>query len=244
MDSVKKQKQFFKGVSFCIILILWGSALVLYITGHLLLSVISSTLSLLFFLYLTNLRTKFSFMFKKKISNVSANVIPPVAITSASDNELNAPSDGVDLRQRCTIIARNAVFSGNIEDNGDIRIYGKVIGNINITEGAIRVMSTGYVKGELNAPEIIIDGEVSGRCFAENIDILEHGTLRGITCCRNFSIKRGGVFIGQSEEWTPKAISEVDEAEYQQIESNNTRPDAQLYIVPDEDALEAEEQPA
>lgn len=246
MDSAKKQTQFFKGISFCIIFILWGSAIALFIYDYRLLSVASSTLSLLFFLYLTNLRTKSLLMFGKKtpITSLSAGTIQPLAVTP--ENELKTPTDNIELRQqRCTIIAKNASFTGDIEDSGDIQIYGKIIGNVNIKEGAIRVMSTGYVQGELSAPEIIIDGNVSGRCFAETIDILEHGTLRGITCCRNFSIKRGGTFIGQSEEWIQKEVTQVEKgANGKQLEPQakvEAPSESQLYIFQsNEEKLQAD----
>ncbi|WP_162505634.1 hypothetical protein [Candidatus Arsenophonus triatominarum] len=44
---------------------------------------------------------------------------------------------------------------------------------------------------------MIIDGLVDGACLGNNLDILEHGELRGIS---HMSIKRGGIFIGQSEK--------------------------------------------
>lgn len=242
MDVVKKQKQCLKGISFHIILILWLGALILYAADYLILSVISSSLSLLFFLYLTNLRMKNFFMFRKKASNKPVNAIP--SVTAESDNESKSSSDSVELRSlRCTVIAKNASFVGDIEDCSDVQIYGKVIGNINIKEGAIRVMSTGHVQGELNAPEIIIDGNVNGRCFAECIDILEHGILRGIACSHHFSIKRGGTFIGQSEEWTIKDSPSAKKQNQQQNEQTKQTvksSEAQLYVLQDKDNTQAE----
>lgn len=239
MDVVKKQCV--KGISFHIILILWIGALILYAADYLILSVISSSLSLLFFLYLTNLRMKNFFMFGKKTSNVQTKAIPSVA---AVDNESKSSSDSAELRPlRCTVIAKNASFIGDIEDCSDVQIYGKVIGNINIKEGAIRVMSTGHIQGELNAPEIIIDGNVNGRCFAECIDILEHGTLHGVVCSHHFSIKRGGTFIGQSEEWTIKDSPSAKKQNQQQNEQAKQTvkvSETQLYIVQDKDNTQVE----
>ncbi|VFS55897.1 Polymer-forming cytoskeletal [Leminorella grimontii] len=197
------------GPLFFAVFILWIGSLILYIRGYLLSSVISSSFSLLFFIYLTNLRVTFLSMFRKKnppLSTVAASSLSTVADSGAK------AADVVDPRQRSTVIARNASFNGDIEDGGDIQIYGSVIGNVNLTNGAIRIMSTGSVKGELRAPEIVIDGNVHGSCLAESIEILEHGTLRGIACCRNLAIRRGGTFIGQSEEWQePEVVLSVGE---------------------------------
>lgn len=109
---------------------------------------------------------------------------------------------------RCTIVAKSSVFKGDIDVEGDIQIWGKVIGNIRVKEGAIRIMHAGRVEGELSAPEIIIDGDVEGTCCAETLDILEHGELRGISRCSSMSIKRGGLFFGQSERVENKTASE------------------------------------
>lgn len=102
--------------------------------------------------------------------------------------------------KRSTVIAKDTVIKGNIEVDGDIRLYGEIIGNINVQQGCIRIMPAGHVDGELKAPAIIIDGQVDGLCYAKTIDILEHGELRGTSRCESLSIKQGGVFIGQSEK--------------------------------------------
>lgn len=46
---------------------------------------------------------------------------------------------------------------------------------------------------------MIVDGCINGVCVSEHLEILEHGRLKGIVKGSNFSIKKGGVFIGQSE---------------------------------------------
>ncbi|MDC9606008.1 polymer-forming cytoskeletal protein [Xenorhabdus griffiniae] len=109
-----------------------------------------------------------------------------------------------------TIIAKNSVFKGDVEMEGDIQIWGKVVGNIRVKGGAIRIMHAGKVEGELNAPEIIIDGHVEGTCCAETLDILEHGELRGISRCGSMSIRRGGLFFGQSEQVDNKKKPEME----------------------------------
>ena len=81
-----------------------------------------------------------------------------------------------------TIIAKGTVFQGDINVDGDIQIWGKISGNI----------------------------IVKGICAANNLDILEHGELRGTSRCGSMSIKRGGVFTGQSEqvEHQAKAVAQ------------------------------------
>lgn len=109
-------------------------------------------------------------------------------------------------KQRATLIAKSAVFTGDIDIEGDIHIWGKITGNIRVKEGAIHVMHAGQVDGELLAPEIIIDGKVDGTCCATTLDILEHGELHGVSRCAGMTIQRGGQFVGQSESGEPLSL--------------------------------------
>ncbi|AOM42754.1 transcriptional regulator [Xenorhabdus hominickii] len=144
-------------------------------------------------------------MFGKKTETPVTSVTTP--ITPIQTEEKKVPS--ADTRPN-TIIAKNSIFKGDIEMEGDIQVWGKVIGNIHVKGGAIRIMHAGKIEGELNAPEIIIDGHVEGTCCAETLDILEHGELRGISRCGSMSIRRGGLFVGQSEQVENKKKPEVE----------------------------------
>lgn len=98
-----------------------------------------------------------------------------------------------------TIIADGTKLKGNINLDGDIQIYGVVIGDIIVNEGTLRLMRSGHIEGNLTAPHITVDGRVEGVCVSDNLEVLENGRLNGIVKGSNFSIKKGGVFIGQSE---------------------------------------------
>ncbi|MDE1478952.1 polymer-forming cytoskeletal protein [Xenorhabdus bovienii] len=144
-------------------------------------------------------------MFGKKTEAPVANPVTPIISTQPEEKK----NLSVETRSN-TIIAKNSVFKGDIEMEGDIQIWGKVVGNIRVKGGAIRVMHAGKVEGELNAPEIIIDGHVDGTCCAETLDILEHGELRGISRCGSMSIRRGGLFVGQSEQVENKKKPDIE----------------------------------
>ncbi|MBD2825537.1 polymer-forming cytoskeletal protein [Xenorhabdus sp. 5] len=144
-------------------------------------------------------------MFGKKTEAPAANSI--ASIVPAQSEEKKVLS--AEARPN-TVIAKNSVFKGDIEMEGDIQVWGKIIGNIRVKGGAIRIMHAGKVEGELNAPEIIIDGHVEGTCCAETLDILEHGELRGVSRCGSMSIRRGGLFVGQSEQVENKKKPEAE----------------------------------
>ncbi|MDC9593781.1 bactofilin family protein [Xenorhabdus sp. IM139775] len=145
-------------------------------------------------------------MFGKKTTEApAASSVTPIIGIKAEEKKLPE----AETRPN-TIIAKNSVFKGDIDMEGDIQVWGKVIGNIRVKGGAIRIMHAGKVEGELNAPEIIIDGHVEGTCCAETLDILEHGELRGISRCGSMSIRRGGLFVGQSEQVENKKKSDIE----------------------------------
>ncbi|CDH30275.1 conserved hypothetical protein [Xenorhabdus bovienii str. Jollieti] len=186
--------------------LLWGGALGLYLYGAHLGCAITAIISFLaLVLYFTNMKLRINAMFGKKTEAPVANPVTPIISTQPEDKK----NLSVETRSN-TIIAKNSVFKGDIEMEGDIQVWGKVVGNIRVKGGAIRVMHAGKVEGELNAPEIIIDGHVDGTCCAETLDILEHGELRGISRCGSMSIRRGGLFVGQSEQVENKKKPDIE----------------------------------
>ncbi|CDL83742.1 bactofilin family protein [Xenorhabdus szentirmaii] len=186
--------------------ILWGITLGLYLYDYHLSCAVTATLSFLSLaFYFTNMKLRMKAMFGKKTEAPAANSI--ASIVPAQSEEKKVLS--AEARPN-TVIAKNSVFKGDIEMEGDIQVWGKIIGNIRVKGGAIRIMHAGKVEGELNAPEIIIDGHVEGTCCAETLDILEHGELRGVSRCGSMSIRRGGLFVGQSEQVENKKKPEAE----------------------------------
>lgn len=187
--------------------LLWGIALGLYLYGahfSCAMTAILSFLALVF--YFMKMKLRINAMFGKKTTE-AATASSATSTMGIKPEEKKLPE--AEIRPN-TIIAKNSVFKGDVEMEGDIQIWGKVVGNIRVKGGAIRIMHAGKVEGELNAPEIIIDGHVEGTCCAETLDILEHGELRGISRCGSMSIRRGGLFFGQSEQVDNKKKPEME----------------------------------
>ncbi|MBD2814200.1 polymer-forming cytoskeletal protein [Xenorhabdus sp. Flor] len=184
----------------------WAITLGLYVYGANISCAITAILSFLALVfYFTNMKQRIKAMFGKKTEASAASLVTQVTPVQTEEKKIS----GTEARAN-TIIAKNSVFKGDIDMEGDIQIWGKVVGNIRVKGGAIRVMHAGKVEGELSAPEIIIDGHVEGTCCAETLDILEHGELRGISRCGSMSIRRGGLFVGQSEQVENKKKQEAE----------------------------------
>lgn len=169
--------------------VLWTTCLVGYIVYNLFFYLLlAPTLFLIFILI--------NIMFKKKSSNhekVSPVTHSPLNTAAPISNP---PSDTAKTN---TIIAAGTKLNGDITLDGDIQIYGVVIGDITVTDGTIRLMRSGHIEGNLTAPHITVDGRIDGVCVSQHLEILENGRLNGIVKGSNFSIKKGGIFIGQSE---------------------------------------------
>ncbi len=131
-------------------------------------------------------------MFKKKVNSnndgsSSVNIPSQTSMPLSNASQENAKNN--------TIIAAGTQLKGNINLDGDIQIYGVVMGDIIVNEGSIRLMRSGQIEGNLTAPHITVDGRVEGVCISDDLEILEHGRLKGIVKGSNFSIKKGGILL-------------------------------------------------
>jgi len=70
-----------------------------------------------------------------------------------------------------SLVGNSTKIMGNIDFTGGLLIDGKVIGNISATEdqhATITISENGYVQGEIQIPNIIINGTVEGNVYASN----------------------------------------------------------------------------
>lgn len=178
-----------KNVVLSLFWVLWGAALVGYMVYNLFFYLLLAPTLFLIFILIT-------IMFKKKEN--SHNTVSTMVNSTLQPNTplSNSPSDTVKTN---TIIAAGTKIKGDINLDGDIQIYGMVNGNITVNEGTIRLMRSGQIEGNLTAPNMTVDGRIDGVCISDHLEILENGRLNGIVKGSNFSIKKGGIFIGQSE---------------------------------------------
>lgn len=96
-----------------------------------------------------------------------------------------------------TIISPEVTVKGNINSSGIIIIYGKVLGDIISDGGFIQVMHGGCIHGDVSGREVIVDGNISGECRADRIDIKENGNLEGKIIYNILSVERGGCLSGE-----------------------------------------------
>ena len=82
-----------------------------------------------------------------------------------------------------TLIARDAVVTGDIQFSGNLDVEGKVNGSIVAQEGKeamLRIMEGGEVAGEIRVPSAVINGAVKGDIHSsERLELAEKAEVDG-----------------------------------------------------------------
>ncbi|AVJ18777.1 hypothetical protein CLM71_17390 [Serratia sp. MYb239] len=115
---------------------------------------------------------------------------PPLAELLESSKPVKAIKD--------TFVSQGTQLTGTIEGQGNIIVEGVIEGSLTCSH-QVRIEPTGHVKGEIHAQHIMINGSVEGSCHADSLTIQPKGHMRGDIFTDEFSIEKGGVFVGQSQ---------------------------------------------
>lgn len=101
----------------------------------------------------------------------------------------------MDVRS-ASILGPSAVFKGEFTFEGDARIQGVVEGTIS-SKGEVRVDQGGFVKGNIHAATISVDGRVEGDLVAtEKLELLANADVRGDLVTRSLVVAQGAAFVG------------------------------------------------
>lgn len=81
---------------------------------------------------------------------------------------------------KTSLIAAGAELSGDLSFLGALQVDGRVGGNVQTSDGMVRVSVEGQVEGDIRAPHIVIDGEVIGDVHAsEHLELGARARVRG-----------------------------------------------------------------
>lgn len=93
-------------------------------------------------------------------------------------------------------ISRGTVLEGKITTKGDIRVEGKVIGNITC-DAKLVIGDHGVVEGHIDARNAYIAGEVKGTVVVrELLQLQEKGRIEGDIYTQKLSVQVGATFTG------------------------------------------------
>ncbi|MFI8416540.1 bactofilin family protein [Serratia sp. NPDC078593] len=168
-----------------------------------------SIISLLFIQFIYILKKKDAMQLFSKPKKKDQEVQPLSPTEPTTTHEENTPAAPLPLPElmeaikpvkaiKDTFISQGAQLSGTIEGQGNIIVEGKIEGNLTCSH-QVRIEPTGHVNGEIRAQHIMINGSVEGRCYSDTLTIQPKGHMRGDIFTDEFSIEKGGVFVGQSQ---------------------------------------------
>jgi len=82
-----------------------------------------------------------------------------------------------------TLISKSTEIVGDIHFTGNLEVEGRVKGNIFAAEGSdarVRVMEKGLVEGEIKAPTVVVNGDVTGDIHSDkHIELAAKALVHG-----------------------------------------------------------------
>ncbi len=98
-----------------------------------------------------------------------------------------------------SLLSKEVKIEGDIQGNENLQIEGKLIGSIKLA-GDIYVGPTGIVEADVEADNVVIQGQVSGNVTArKQLQIQSSGKLLGDCTAQSIDIREGALFEGRSK---------------------------------------------
>ncbi len=115
---------------------------------------------------------------------------------------------------KTTIIAQDAEINGDIIFSGVLQIDGRIVGNIDAEQGVVRISEHGRVEGVIKAPNVLINGEVTGDVHAgEHLELDAKARINGSLYYRLIEMLMGAQVSGTlnllSETATVTPIAQI-----------------------------------
>jgi cytoskeletal protein CcmA (bactofilin family) len=105
-----------------------------------------------------------------------------------------------------SLLSRNVKIDGEIRGEENLHIDGRIKGAIRLN-GDILIGNAGIVEAEIEAENVIIQGQVTGNVKArQQLEIQPSGKLIGDCTARSIDIKEGAVFEGRSNMIRTSAV--------------------------------------
>ena len=118
-----------------------------------------------------------------------------------------------------TLIGAGTTLKGDISSNSDLRIDGKVIGNIH-SSAKVVIGANGVVEGDISGNQADIIGKVTGNIKAKDlIQLRGDSTVTGNLFAEKLQVEPSATFNGQCHMGTNKSagLSKVDEEEEEAV---------------------------
>lgn len=104
-----------------------------------------------------------------------------------------------DSNTKETAISIGTVLRGEITNENNISVNGIVEGDLT-SQKVTQIGKEGKVIGTVKSVKLVVNGLLKGRCYAKTVVIMSRGRIEGEVFATEFSIEKGGVFIGNSHQ--------------------------------------------
>ncbi len=129
-----------------------------------------------------------------------------------------------EIRDSSNNIGKGTVLEGNIEAFGNIRIEGKVIGNIK-SKSKVVLGPSSHVDGNIYAQNAEIEGEVKGFVEVTELLVLKPTALvHGDILTSKLVVESGAAFNGSCKMGTPDNRSKNGTKQQETIQQNRPEP--------------------
>jgi cytoskeletal protein CcmA (bactofilin family) len=98
-----------------------------------------------------------------------------------------------------SLLSKEVKIEGDIQGNEDLQVDGQFKGSVKIA-GNIYVGLTGIVEADVEADNIVVQGQITGNVLArKQLQIQSSGKLLGDCMAQTIDIKEGALFEGRSK---------------------------------------------
>jgi len=131
-----------------------------------------------------------------------------------TDMALEKPTNG----NGTTLIGAGTTLKGDLSSNSDLRIDGKVIGNIH-SSAKVVIGANGVVEGDISGNQADIIGKVTGNIKAKDlIQLRGDSKVTGNLDAEKLQVEPSATFNGQCHMGVAKSVlSKVDEEEEEEV---------------------------
>ena len=109
-----------------------------------------------------------------------------------------------------TVLGDGAVFEGNVSCEGSMKIEGTLKGDVKASNTLV-VGPNGSLTGNINAGEVIIFGEVTGKIDARTLEIKTTGKITGEILVETLITEAGGTMKAKCEMKTSASSDSEDQ---------------------------------
>lgn len=134
-----------------------------------------------------------------------------------------------------TFISLGARLTGKVACDANMTVEGHIEGDL-LCDECVKIEHSGRVNGEIRGQQVVINGVVEGRVYANSITILAQGKVVGDIFADELSIEKGGVFTGMSSILQPENVPQV---EHKREKPDKARAEADKGVTLVDDAPQA-----